>query len=75
METNITISGRLTIEVDCPVCGITEEISYDVMQSDRLSEYDIEVDIWQSTIKDELLRRGWKEIDGELVCPDCVDED
>ena len=75
METNITISGRLTIEVGCPICGMTEEIPYDVIQSDRLSEYDIEVDIWQSTIKEELLRRGWKEKDGELVCPDCVDED
>lgn len=74
MSNYINITGQLCVEVDCPSCGMTEEVIVDVNQNYLLDTFGAQLDI-DDDIYGKLSEIGWVETDAGWVCPDCQMDD
>lgn len=75
MSLEVRVSGVLTVEIDCPHCGATECYEVEVMQNDFLDTdggFPVDVSLDSEDIIRHLKNFGWAEVNGELVCQDCV---
>ena len=74
MNTNLRIYGTLYIEAECERCGDVSEVKQYYDCNDWLTGYDIDITLSGNEIKESLEMRGWREINGKFLCPDCVAE-
>lgn len=74
MNNNININGTLHIQCECAKCGESWDVKYYYDCNDWLTGYDIDITLSNQVIVENLMKEGWKEIDGKFICPECADE-
>lgn len=74
MNNKLRIYGTLNIEAECERCGEVEEVKYYCDCNDFLTGYDIDITLDSRLIKEALEDNGWKEVNGDFICPDCLME-